>query len=177
MQLKSRTELNKILPSNPVVAEVGVAEGLLTEYILKNWNPGLLYCVDNWGTLNQTGDGGYEQTWHNKNYAEVLHRIEPYKEKVRILRGLSWNMAQHIPNNSLDLCYIDACHMYECVVKDIEAYWPKLQHGGVMGFHDFCSMDYGVNKAVLEYVRNHNLALHHIPENHWSDASAYFFKP
>jgi len=61
-------------------------------------------------------------------------------------------MAEHIPNESLGLVYIDADHTFEGVRTDIEAYMPKLLPGGIMAFHDYGSENYGVYKAVQNYT-------------------------
>ena len=43
--------------------------------------------------------------------------------------GMQWERA-------IDLCFIDACHWYNCVVKDIRAWCPHVKVGGVVLFHD-----------------------------------------
>lgn len=175
--IKYRADLNKLLPPNPITLECGSAEGLYTEYILKNWNPLLHIIVDLWEHIpSVTGDGNSPQEWHTKNYKEVLERVKPFRDKVEIHRGLSWQMAQHIPDNSLDLCYIDACHEYEAVSKDIRAYYPKVKTGGIMAFHDTENPDYGAGRAVRDFIKDKGITLHIISENHWADAGCWFRK-
>ena len=41
-------------------------------------------------------------------------------------------------DGSLDAIYIDACHEFECVQKDINMGRPKLKPGGLLSGHDFC---------------------------------------
>ena len=58
------------------------------------------------------------------------------ENSVEILRGDSVEMSKHIPDNSLDLCFIDADHTYSGVKRDIEAYLPKVKNGGYICGHD-----------------------------------------
>jgi hypothetical protein len=172
MAMKSRAELYKILPLNPVVAEIGCAEMLFSRDILDTWKVSKLYLVDNWGKIEgQTGDGNAENEWHHKNYNDGLKRIEPFKDRAVILRGISWDQAVNVPDESLDCVYIDCCHAYECVKRDLAAWIPKVKKGGVIAGHDIANSAYGVLQAVNEITTEWTL----IPEN-GLDASFYFIK-
>jgi len=174
MSLKSRAELYTILPPNPVVAEIGVAEGLFSRDILKYWKASKLYSVDSWGKIaGQTGDGGFENYWHEKNYVNAMDLLREFGDKSVILRGISWDMAVHVPDESLDCLYIDCCHEYVCVKKDLDAWMPKVKKGGLVCGHDIANNQYGVRRAVDE-VTGGKWTL--IPEQGW-DASFYFVKP
>lgn len=64
---------------------------------------------------------------------------------------LSWDGAKFYGNASLDYVYIDADHHYEAVVRDIDAWLPKVKRGGVIAGHDFAEYPgFGVIKAVME---------------------------
>lgn len=171
--MKSRSELYKILPENAVVAEIGCAEMLFSRDILDNWKVSKLYLVDNWGKIEgQTGDGNSENEWHTKNFKDGLKRIEPFKDRAVILRGISWDQAINVPDEALDCVYIDCCHSYECVKRDLAAWIPKVKKGGVIAGHDINNSAYGVRQAVGEVTAHWII----IPEN-GLDASFYFFKP
>ena len=174
--IKHRADLYKLLPENPVTVELGVAEGLFSNDIIRNWNPKLHYLIDTWETAKLPGDVGSEQSWHDSNYNNVLKLLEGLSN-YKILRGLTVQMSGHIPDNSVDLVYIDACHSYECVRDDINAYWDKLKSGGVMAFHDYEMQHYGVKQAVQEFATVRKLEVHLLPENAMKDAGAYIYKP
>lgn len=178
MEIKYRSDLYKLLPKDAVTMEVGVAEGLFSHQIVSEWNPKLHYCIDVWEHQPaQRGDGNSPQAWHNSNYDNVLKLMGPYLDKVILMKGISWNMAINIPDNSVDFISIDACHSYECVKKDLAAYWPKLKSGGVMTMHDYLGPEYGVNQAVHEFSASLGLIVHLLPENSPADAGAYIVKP
>jgi len=175
--LKSRAELYKLLPENPVVAAVGSAEGLFDRDILKYWKASKLYSVDNWGKISgQTGDGGFENDWHQKNYENAMSLFKEFGTKSVVLRGISWDMAVNVPDESLDCVYIDCCHEYGCVKNDLKAWFPKVKKGGIVAGHDINNKMYGVLQAVYEFTNELGVTYTIIPEQGW-DASFYFVKP
>ena len=172
--MKYRIDLIKLLPNNPVTVELGVAEGNFSLDILREWKPKKHYLVDNWGPINDiTGDGTNPQVWHDKNYLQTVQKVNDYKN-IEILRGITWEMANFVDDNSIDIVYIDACHSYECVMKDIESWIPKVKKGGIMAFHDYLSMEYGVNQAVNEFAGKNGFSVNVIEENNTFDAGAWF---
>lgn len=182
MDIKYRNDLDKLLEYfelPKIILECGVAEGWFTKEILK-WNFEKLYLVDAWKTLDQTGDGAYNQSWHDKNYAELTERIKPFSDRVEVLRGLSTEMASCIPDNTLGLAYIDACHEYECVLNDLCSYYPKIVKGGIIALHDVKNLQYGVSKAMYEFLYKHgydNMDVNFTEEDgDLSNVSAWFIK-
>lgn len=179
IKLNYRIELGTLLTELKlprIVAEVGCAEGRFSQQIL-SWGIDHFYMIDNWGTIpNQSGDGGFNQAWHNKNYMEALQRVDLYKNKIEVLQGLSVAMASKIPDNSLGMVYIDCWHEYEGVKRDLEFYFPKVVSGGVVAGHDFLNMSYGVNRAVKEFCAG-KFEISVIEDEEPSMASFYFIKP
>jgi len=55
-----------------------------------------------------------------------------------------------MPDDFFDFIYIDGCHKYECVKKDIENSLKKLKRGGILAGHDFTNEPHlqGVYEAV-----------------------------
>jgi hypothetical protein len=177
-----RRDLYQIIDLTLPAAEIGVAEGFFSRDILE-WGVPKLYMVDNWGTLNVKGDGGNEQSWHDRNYQGAIERVAKFGDKAIILRGLSTLMADKVSDNSLGFVNIDCDHSYEGVMGDINVWWPKLVKGGVMAFHDYENTNYGVKQAVGEFARNEfgglmqsNYGIHLLPEDKKEDAGAYLIK-
>jgi hypothetical protein len=173
--IQYRRELYKLLPPDFASCEVGVAEGYFSADILE-MGASKHYMVDAWQHLLQTGDGGFTQEWHDNNYYAAVARVAKYRDKAIILRGLSDHMAHEIPDESLDLVYIDGDHSYQGVKRDIASYWPKLKTGGVMAFHDYKNPAYGVRGAVLEFADIYSSQVNIIPEDSDADAGAYVIK-
>lgn len=173
MDLKHRADLYKLLPPNPICAELGCAEGYFSADILR-WPAGKLYMVDLWDTIpNQKGDGGNDKGWHDRNFQAAMDRVNFAIERVHVLRGISWEMAKFVEDESLDFIHIDACHSYECVKRDLSAWFPKVKEGGIISGHDYLMPQYGVFQAVKEFTDG-KFKVHTLVENKQEDAGFYF---
>jgi len=165
MEITTREDLPKLmrhLGLPMVVAEVGTAEGIFSQEMY-GWGLEKLYLIDIWERVPFIdGCASFEQSWHDTNYEQVK-KIFGDKPNVVLLKGFSYQMAAHIPDESLSLCYIDAAHDYNSVKADIESFYPKVVKGGIIAFHDFGNENYGVNRAVQEFTRNEGLYL--LPED------------
>lgn len=139
------------------LVEVGVWKGHSISFLarkIKELNYGAkIYAVDLF-------EDAISEDW-NKNlkneislisdiYNRVLENNE-VRDMITDLKGLSWEMADHFEDNSVDFVFIDAGHEYESVVKDIKAWLPKIKSGGIISGHDFYNAP-GVNKAVKELI-------------------------
>lgn len=175
-EIRYRLHLNQLLPPNPVTCEVGVAEGNFSRDICQQWKPSKHYLVDNWSPIGERGDGSFPQEWHTQNYNKAVAKMKPYKEIAVFLRGPSWHMSQHVPDNSLDLLYLDANHSYEGVKKDLEAWFSKVKTGGVIAGHDYINEAYGVHQAVNDFCNARNFQVNVLLENKSEDAGFYFIK-
>lgn len=84
-------------------------------------------------------------------YPEILAVAKDFEPRVQFIRNVTHKAAASVPDNSLDLVFIDAQHTYENVKEDIHDWAPKLKDGGVMGGHDLYDKVFpGVRKAVEE---------------------------
>jgi len=154
------------------VAEIGVASGLFSADILR-WGVPLLYLVDVWKCSPQLkGDGAFPQEWHDANLAACHHRLRDYEDRTFFLHGLSHEMAKCVPDLSLGMVYLDGSHDYAAVLRDLNAWTPKLVSGGIMAGHDYMTTAYGVHKAVNEFAMNVRL----IPDNSSADSGFWFTK-
>lgn len=139
------------------LVEVGVWKGHSISFLarkIKELNYDVkIYAVDLF-------EDAIEEDW-NKNlkneisiisdiYNRVLENNE-VRDMITDLKGLSWEMADHFEDNSVDFVFIDAGHEYESVVKDIKAWLPKIKSGGIISGHDFYNAP-GVGKAVKELI-------------------------
>lgn len=176
MQLKYRRDLYKIIDLSLPGAELGVASGEFSRDILE-WGIAKLYLVDAWQSLNQKGDGGFSQAWHEDNFSKTKELMKKFGDRAVILRGLTYQMASHVEYNSLGFVNIDADHSYEGVTRDINAWWATIKRGGVMAFHDFQNPDYGVTEAVRDFFAPKGIQINILPEDKAADTGAYVIKP
>lgn len=161
MEIKGRIELPKLIRhfNLPMIAaEVGVdgapnAIDFIREGIEK------IYLVDIWN--------------NERIFKLALERLSEIDEsKYVLLKGLSSEMHQYIPDKSLGLVYIDADHRYDSVKQDIQNYYSKLVDGGIIGFHDYINIS-GVRRAVKEFANEKGLEIHIIPESNDGDAGCW----
>ena len=125
---------------NMVVAEVGVYDGSTTfgyADIIKE-NNGHLYLVD-WFKGNEGNEGTH---YYREDGDPLFNSVQNEVKKrglsnhVTILYGKSGDMARHIKNDELDICFLDADHTFKGCSNDIRVYYPKVKHGGIISGHD-----------------------------------------
>lgn len=122
-----------------VVAEIGTFDGTTTKHYIDivNKNNGHLFAID-WfkGNLNVSGPHQYNEN-NKKNVLETfISNVEPYFSIVTIKDGISSEMIPEIPDNSLDICFIDADHRYSYVYSDIKLCLTKMKPNGIICGHD-----------------------------------------
>lgn len=135
-----------------VGAEIGVERGNFSRLILSQWR-GSLHCVDMWE--------------HEGIYATACDSLIPEK-RSNMIRGASVDVAKTFADGALDFVYIDADHDYEHCKQDIEAWFPKVRHGGLVAGHDFLDwtkeqgavVNFGVKQAVTEFCVKHGYQMH-----------------
>jgi hypothetical protein len=125
-----------------VLAEIGVRGGRTTEHLLR-YCPQIsrIFAVD----IVRPGE------------QSPLHRLA----QVTFLHGPSVEMAQQVPDGSLDLVFIDADHSEAAVRADIRAWLPKVRQDGIIAGHDYGSRNHpGVKIAVDEACAGRREPLH-----------------
>jgi len=166
-----------LLPENPRVLEIGVEHGHFSEKIMKVLQPSELHLLDPWewnpgnGLVYQEGHMRGTPTAHSSvNMQIVLERkyeSEIAAGQVHIHRGYSHDLSDNFETSYFDFIYLDGCHLYESVKKDIEQYITKINPEGVLGGHDYITKEtlfvqqgvtytnqlgYGIKQAVDEYL-------------------------
>lgn len=84
------------------------------------------------------------QEWYEDKFAESIK-----KGKVKVLQGLSWNVLERLPDDYLDFAYLDACHNYDAVNKDISVLVSKVKKDGIIAFNDYVCVN--VYSSPLNY--------------------------
>lgn len=142
---KPREYVLEHIPKNSVGAEIGVHLGNFSEKIIAKSSPKMLYLIDPWKTFD---DEKYKDSWYGSKtsqtemddrYRSVVKKFK--NQNVKIIRDLSVNAANQIPDESLDWVYIDGDHSYEGSYNDLSTYYAKVKRGGLI-YGD----DYNINK-------------------------------
>jgi hypothetical protein len=147
------------LPSHPAVCEVGVALGDFSEFLLNTLEPSEFLGLDLFGLHELT------ELWGRptKDIFKGRTHVQFYRERfasgpVRVLEGDSAAALESLPDESVDLVYIDGDHSYEGVKADTAQAVRKVRPEGVIIFNDYIMYDhlqggsYGVVPAVNELL-------------------------
>lgn len=179
----------KALNTNPRLMEVGVLRGLnavdMHREISQSIAPSLLVLIDSWSAEITKGwnafegatppwlsppeaknayYGGsvFEQATYDRLYAECVENVKDLPN-VKILRHSSIAALDHIAQcagpEKFDLCYVDATHQYEYVLRDLMYYQDHVGENGCLMLNDCChspsgmQMNFGVLEAVTNFLK------------------------
>jgi len=165
--LPSRKHLLEKLPTGRVFAEIGVGLGIFTRGVLKTCRPSHFLAVDNfqlhqievlWGkpTLEL-----FEGKTH-RAYYESLFIDECSSGRMTVREGDSAEIIRSLPDQSVDILYLDADHSYEGVKRDLAEVDRKITRDGFLILNDYTFLEnvgskgeYGVIQAGHEFMVAH----------------------
>lgn len=143
------------VPQNGVFVECGAWLGKSSSYLCDKvaaTRPDIsIFIVDSWKGSQGETDGPHKLATTTDIYQIFLDNMG--NRKFTAIRDLSVNASKQFEDNSLDVVFIDMCHLYECVIEDIKAWYPKVKNDGFIAGHDWSWP--GVNKAVKEVFPNY----------------------
>lgn len=125
-----------------------------------------LYLIDPYELYEEYDEGkahyGIDQDALHLAIQEARQRLALYTKKITWVFQKSSESLDIIPEQ-LDFVYIDGNHQEVFIRHDIEQFFPKIRHGGVIGGHDFyngyCRDHDGVIQAVMHFAVEQNLSL------------------
>jgi hypothetical protein len=167
-----------------IYAEIGVCEGTFTEYILRNTLFSKLLLIDPY--INFEKDDyvdGINKCDMEQYLNNCKNKIQSYRNNIEFIRKTSSEAVKEIPDNSLDVLYIDGNHEYRYVIEDLINYWPKVRPGGIVfgdDLYEYSENDknvlkiwdgqpinesnsyglYGVHNAVVDFCKEKNIKYH-----------------
>lgn len=144
VEAKVLYKIAKKLPENSTFVEIGAYLGRSTCFILeglKRKKNIKFYTIDSFE--NQTMPEGLRDT-----YADFTKNTTPYKDRIIIKQGFSYNVVKDFPATQIEVLWIDGDHAYESVKKDIDDWLPLVKKKGKIIFHDYDVLHIGVVKAV-----------------------------
>jgi predicted O-methyltransferase YrrM len=140
-----------------VVAEIGVFQGKSTLAMLNYCNIKKIYLIDPFD--KEIADSFNPTDGTNVNisvslFEETNAKLTNFLDKIIYLKEISDTAFEKIPDNELDFIFIDGCHTYECVYKDLINYYPKVKPGGIIAGDDFSNKfaNFGVIDAVNDVL-------------------------
>lgn len=123
------------LPDGAHIVELGVWAGQSTACMaVEIANSGKVIRFD----VVDHFQGSPESDMRMDNQREVFEKnIAPVRHLVRNIHQMkTWAAAGHYLDESLDFVFVDAGHTTETVLKDLDAWWPKIKPGGMLAGHD-----------------------------------------
>jgi predicted O-methyltransferase YrrM len=118
-----------------------------------------LYCIDTW--LNESMTEGERDT-----FSEFKKNTAKYKNQIVPCRGKSQELAVTF-NNKIDFLFVDGDHSYEGVRTDVTSWFPKLNAGALVLFHDVGWAE-GVQRVINETVRPRAKSEGGLPNLYWA---------
>jgi hypothetical protein len=64
---------------------------------------------------------------------------------------------EDIPNNSIDIVFLDGDHSYDIMILDLPFWYKKLRKGGILMGNDYSRKASDTKKAVDHFVRDNVL--------------------
>lgn len=122
-----RIELTRLLASDGLGVEIGVAGGLFSDAILRYSELKRLYSIDAWADHHDDDE-----------YLTCVRRLRKFGTRSVVMRMLFDDALMHFPDDSMDFVYIDAyAHTGQQDGKLLDDWWPKLKKGGLFSGHDY----------------------------------------
>lgn len=104
-----------------------------------------IFCVDAWSSDLYKNKYREDMSEVEKAFDRRMDELDNFTK----MKMISTDAAKFFGEKSLDFVYIDASHNYRNVVRDIDAWLPKIKPGGFIGGHDYHHTSPGVREAVI----------------------------
>lgn len=145
-------------------AEIGVLEGVYSDWLLATWHGRLLISIDPWlcwGAAYRDRNNR-DQAAMDQCYEQARRVLQRHGARSQIWRMTSREAAGKVADDTLDFVYIDAQHHEAAVLEDLRLWYPKVRSGGVFSGHDYLDGnlpigDFGVKTAVTKFAGEHHL--------------------
>ena len=143
--------------NNLTIAEIGVFRGESSLALFNYCDIKTAYLIDPFDkeiadSFNSTD--GTNVHLNDDLFEQTTNALKPFENRIVYLREVSNTAHVHIPDESLDFIFIDGCHTYECVYRDLTNYIPKVKKGGIVSGDDFSNKfsGFGILEAVNDVL-------------------------
>jgi hypothetical protein len=161
---KTRNEMLESFPKNQVIAELGVFKGEFSKIIYETCTPKELLLVDLFEGYFGSGDKDGLNYHHVQLEDEMIKIKNHFKNdpSVKIIKNYTTVFLNSIPDEYLDIVYIDADHSYDSVLADLNASFNKVKNGGLICGHDYI---HDAKNAVDHFCKSNNLEIEYLTED------------
>ena len=130
------------LKDHQIMVELGSWKGQSAAYMaaelkMQNKNGVKFFCVDTWEGTSDEEHGGDKWVKEGKLFEKFTDNLREVSDYYIPLRMTTERASYLFPEQSIDICFVDADHSYEGVTKDLELWTPKVKPGGIMSGHDY----------------------------------------
>jgi precorrin-6B methylase 2 len=152
---KQYLELLDATPEGGVFVELGCYKGKSTSFIgveiHKRKRDINFFAVDSFQGATNSTDANEIKAYEGISEIEesYTYNVSLIGNKIKTIVSLTDEAAKYFNDEEIDVIFVDGGHSYEAVMKDIEAWLPKMKRNGIMAGHDYTAWE-GVNKAVTE---------------------------
>lgn len=172
IEYPTREAFLEALPKGGKIAEIGVFRGHHAAAMYNICSPAELVLIDPWKSPPE--DVKLDYKWAKIGQAEldILYNnvcaMFYGVSNVKILKYNSLDGAALFPDEYFDWVYIDANHLYDPVMEDLLAWYPKVKKGGYLCGHDYSDAPRilekgdGVFYAVNDFCTAHNLEVNFV---------------
>lgn len=149
--LKKRDDIVKLVRQGGVGIELGVAEAVMSERLLRHGVLSHLYCVDMYA-----GDRGH----NDDQYKRAIKKLSPFRSQHTLIK-LRFDQALSLfPDEYFDFIYVDGyAHTGEESGATFRDWYPKLKPGGVLAGDDYHEDWPLVIQEVDRFLAQENLKL------------------
>jgi hypothetical protein len=157
------------------IAEIGVAHGEFSEFLLAQLAPKTLVAFD-FFDMHEAGALWGKDTRHllhgMKHLDFYRHRFRNRGDQVVTEPGVSYLTLAKYPDRTFDMIYVDAGHDYASVKRDADLALDKVKPDGFLVFNDYIMYDhlvgepYGVVQVVNQILVERDLTVYGLALEH-----------
>lgn len=141
------------------VVELGTHWGCATSSLLENC-PSIqkLYTIDNYLPYKDTVQPFIEVSESGANFLKLSARRNfsllpgELQKKLHIIYGDTMQSVKKFEDKSIDFLWFDAHLSEEQLANELECWYPKVAHGGIVGVHDCGNNGSNMDKVVYEFM-------------------------
>ena len=157
--LPNRYYILEHIPKNGVGVEIGVLGADWSKQLLENTLPAELILIDTYYSNDYPGQKRFNRKTHEQY---IRNEFSSYNERVKVVKGLSWDCMSAFADQYFDWIYIDAGHDYNSVKRDLAQAKRTIKENGLIIMNDYIMFDhftkekYGVVQATNEFMVENN---------------------